>query len=61
METVNAIPDATPKLLSLNQEHLSKLLFFQSSPYKIEVMITSFSFIEMLELSNFGHMTASTM
>ena len=36
-----------------------KLGFFWSDLYKIEVMITSF--IEMLELTIFGHMTLSTM
>ena len=42
-----AIPSAIPKLLNFNQEHLSKNWFFRSSPYKIEVMITSPT--EMLE------------
>ena len=36
-----------------------KSSFFWSSPYKIEVAITSF--IETLELPNFGHMNTSTM
>ena len=35
------IPSASPKLLNLNQEHPSKKWFLWSSPYKIEVMITS--------------------
>ena len=33
--------------------------FFWSSPYKIEVMITSLT--EMLELPNFVHMTTFTL
>ena len=36
-----------------------KRLFFWSNSYKIGVMITSL--IEILELPNFGHMTASTI
>ena len=36
-----------------------KYWFFWSNPDQAEVMITSF--IEMLELSNFGHMTATTI
>ena len=36
-----------------------KKWFFWSDLYKIEVMITSL--IEMLELTNFGHMTTSTI
>ena len=51
------VPCASPKLLNLNQNHPSKKPFFWSSPYKIEVMITSL--IQMLALQNFGHMTTS--
>ena len=54
-----ATPSSSPKLLNLNQEHLSKNCFFRSNPYKIEVMITFL--IKMLELPNFGHLTTSTI
>ena len=51
---------ASPKLVNLEPRSLlTKLLFFLSNPYKIEVVITSL--IEMLELPNFGHMIASTI
>ena len=53
------IPSAAPKFLNLNQDHPSKKGFFWSNPYKIEIMITSF--IQMLELANFGHMTTSAI
>ena len=33
--------------------------FFQSNPYKIEVIITYF--IEILEIPNLGHMSAATI
>ena len=33
------------------------MLLFWSSPYKVEVMVTSL--IEVLDLPNFGHMTTS--
>ena len=36
-----------------------KKRYFWSNPYKIEVVITSF--IEMLQLPNFGHMNESTI
>ena len=36
-----------------------KMQFFCSTPYKIEVVITSF--IEMLELPSFGHMNTCTI
>ena len=52
------MPSASPKLLILKQEHPSKKWLFWSNLYKIEVKVTSF--IEMLELPNFGHMTIST-
>ena len=48
-------PSVSPKLFNLNQDYPSKKRFFWSNPCEIEVMITSFT--EMLELSNFGHMT----
>ena len=35
------------------------MVFFCSNPYKIEFMITSL--IEIIDLPNFGHMTASTI
>ena len=53
------VPSASPKLLNLNQYHPSKKRFFWSNPYKIEVMITFL--IEVLELTNFGHMIKSTI
>ena len=55
-KTISSISN---KLLNFNQDHSSKNQFFWSNPYKIEVMITSV--IEMLELPNFGQMTASTI
>ena len=54
-----AIPNASPKLLNLNQKHISKNLFFWSNHYKIEVMITSL--IEIIDLPNFGQITFSTV
>ena len=48
-----ALLTGSPKLRKLNQ------VIFWSYPYKVEVMVTSF--IEMLELSIFGHMTTSTV
>ena len=48
----------SPKLLKLNQDHPSKKLFFWSNIYKVQVMI---SFLEMLELPNFRHITTSTL
>ena len=53
------VPSASPKLLNLNQDHPSKKAIFWSNLYKIEIMITFL--IEMLQLSNFGHMTTSTI
>ena len=53
------MPSASPKLLNLNQDHLSKMCFFWSNPYEINVMITSLT--ETLELPNFVHMTAYTI
>ena len=53
------VPSASPKLLNLNQDHLSKKRFFWSNTYKIEVVITSL--IEMLLLPNFGYMNTSAM
>ena len=55
------MPSASPKLLSLNQEHSSKKKFFwlkSFSHYKIEV--TTF-LTEMLEIPDFGHVTTSTI
>ena len=37
----------------------SKMRYFWSNPYRIEVIITSVT--EMLELPNFGHMTTFTL
>ena len=60
VETFKAKVSAIPKLLNLNQDRLTKKwLFFWSYPYKVEVMIMSL--IEMLELSNFGHMGIFTI
>ena len=53
------MPSASHKLLKFNQDTPQKKWFFWSNPYKIEVMITSF--IEVLELPNFGHMTTSAI
>ena len=53
------VPSGSPKLLNLNQDHPSKKWFFWSNPYKIEAMITFL--LEMLQLPDFGHMTASTI
>ena len=55
----NFLPSASPKLLNLNQNDPSKKRFFWSNPYKIEIVITFIK--EMLELSNFDHMTTSTI
>ena len=48
-----------PNYWILTKSTPQKRWFFWSNPYKIEVVITSF--IEMLELSNFGHMNTSTI
>ena len=58
VEDTQVIPSASPKLLNLKQDNLSKKRFFGSNPYKTEVVKTSF--IEMLELENFGVMTTFT-
>ena len=47
------------KLLNLNQDQPSKNRFFVSSPYEIEAKVTSL--IVMLQLTNFDHMTPSTI
>ena len=57
VQNIKFVPSASPKLLNLNQDHPSKKRFFWSNPYKIEVMITFL--IEMLQLTNFGHMATS--
>ena len=51
------MPSASPKLLNLNQEYLSKELFFWLNSFKFEVMINFLR--QMLELPNFGHMATS--
>ena len=48
-----------PNYWSWTKTTPQKKQFFWSNPYKIEVMITSFT--EMLELPNFGHMTTFTL
>ena len=53
------MPSASTKLLKLSKSTPQKNRIFWSSPYKIELMITSL--IESLELPNFGHMTTSTI
>ena len=58
VQNFKVIPNASPKLWNLNQDHLSKKVVFRSKPSKIEVMVTSV--IEMLD-SNFGYVTTSTM
>ena len=57
VQNFKAMPSASPKLLNLNQDHLSKKCFFRSNLYRIEIMITSL--IEKLELPTFTHMTTS--
>ena len=57
VENFKSVRSASSKLLNLNQDHPSKKWFFQSNPYKIEIVITSL--IEMLELPNFRQMTIS--
>ena len=52
-------PSASAELLNLNQDHPSKKAVFWSNPFKIGVVITFL--IEMLELTNFGHMNTSTI
>ena len=49
---------ASPKSMSLNQEHPSKEVFL-AKPYKLEVMIIYL--VKMIELDNFGHVTTSTI
>ena len=56
---MKVIPSLNPKFLNLSLAHFSKNCFFWSNLYKIVVMITSF--IEMLELPYFDHMTKSTV
>ena len=41
------VPSASPKMLNLNQDHLSQKAVFLVKPYKIKVVITSL--IEILE------------
>ena len=41
MLNFKAVPNASTKLLNLNQEHPSKNWFFWSNPCKIKVIITS--------------------
>ena len=55
----NPIPSASPKLLNLNQKHLSKKFLFCQIVIKLEAMKASFS--EMLELQNCGHMSTFTL
>ena len=53
LEANGKVPELEPTL------PLKKNSLFWSNPYKIEVMITSL--MEILKLSNFGHMTTSTI
>ena len=60
VETFKPIPSASSKLLNLNQGHSSKKnVVFLIKPYKNEITITSL--IEMIELSEFAHMTTSLL
>ena len=59
MENFKAVTSVSPKLLNLNQEHLSKKCFFWSNPYETEVIIISL--IEMLVLPKFGRLFASAI
>ena len=52
------MPSTRPKLLNLDQYHLSKNVFW-SNPYKVKVKMISL--IEILELPNFGDMTLLTI
>ena len=54
VQTCKAIFSASPRLLNLNQEKLSKNQLFWSTPYKTDVMITSLK--EILQLPTFSHM-----
>ena len=59
----NPIQDGGYRLVlgywTLTKTTPQKKRFLWTNPYKIEAMITSF--IGMLQLLNFGHMTASTI
>ena len=60
MQNMKAIPSASPKLLNLEQDNPSKKKrFVWSNPDETEFMRTSF--LDMLELPNFGHMTTFTI
>ena len=59
MQYLKILPSASSNLLNLNQEYLSKMWFFWSNLFTIEVMITSF--IEVLKLLNFGYINTSTI
>ena len=54
-----AIPSASSTLFNLNQEYPLKNSIFRSNPNKIGVVITYLR--EMLDLPNFGHVTATTI
>ena len=56
------MPSASPQIIELEARpplRKSEKWFFWSNPYKIEVMVTSL--IELLVLSDFHHMTTSTI
>ena len=54
------MPSASPKLLNLKQDHLSKIeVFLVKNHYEIKVMIISLT--DRLELPNLIHMTTSTI
>ena len=59
VKNFKAISSASPKLLNLKQGYPSKKMVFLVKSLKIDIMITSL--IEILELQNFGHMTASVI
>ena len=54
------MPSASLKLLNLNQGHSSKKSDFSGQILVKLIKQNKTSLIEMLQLSNFGHMTAST-
>ena len=59
MQNLKTLPSASSNLLNLNQEYLSKMWFFCSNLFTIEVMITSFR--EVLKLLNFVYIITSTI
>ena len=58
VENSKIVTSASLTLLNFNQDQPPKR-FFWSNPYKTDVMTTSF--IQMLQLPNFGHMNTCTI